>query len=333
MAETASDSCRSSDLETSASSDTESDASLAWRTRTVGSIRLTNGFWIYSSEQLASTPSLQDGLDVELEADLRFIGCELIQQASGLLRLSHAVVTTAQMLFHRFYVRQSFFVHSFKIAAMACVMLASKIEYAPRHLFDVIGAFRLVDQLRKDSTARPPQQDLGYVTLKHLVVQTEWRVLRDLGYCVRVQHSHKLITPIVELVLQRADRKIIQLAWNYMNDCHRSDIVLRYPPETIVCACIQIASRLRRTPMPDAPHWYTAFGVSDADMDAAVRRILGLYVRPKVNVAKVEWLVHLLRSQIMKSKGVDFAHSPLNRRAGSNQLGQPFSQFELFESL
>lgn len=37
--------------------------------------------------KLESTPSQQDGLDKEVETDLRVLGCELIQIAGNLLKL------------------------------------------------------------------------------------------------------------------------------------------------------------------------------------------------------------------------------------------------------
>lgn len=38
-------------------------------------------------ERLSTTPSMFDGLDLNTEADLRILGCELIQSAGILLRL------------------------------------------------------------------------------------------------------------------------------------------------------------------------------------------------------------------------------------------------------
>lgn len=38
-------------------------------------------------EKLSPSPSVQDGLDVDTETDLRILGCELIQTSGILLRL------------------------------------------------------------------------------------------------------------------------------------------------------------------------------------------------------------------------------------------------------
>lgn len=42
---------------------------------------------ILDEDQLANTPSIKDGLDKEVEIDLRIVGCEYIQMAGILLQL------------------------------------------------------------------------------------------------------------------------------------------------------------------------------------------------------------------------------------------------------
>lgn len=42
-------------------------------------------------ESLSPTPSMQDGLDLSTETDLRILGCELIQSAGILLRLPQVI--------------------------------------------------------------------------------------------------------------------------------------------------------------------------------------------------------------------------------------------------
>lgn len=42
---------------------------------------------ILDEDQLKNTPSIKDGLDKEVEIDLRIVGCEYIQMAGILLKL------------------------------------------------------------------------------------------------------------------------------------------------------------------------------------------------------------------------------------------------------
>ncbi|VDP13029.1 unnamed protein product [Soboliphyme baturini] len=102
---------------------------------------------LLSGELLDTSPSLQDGLDVETERDLRYLGCELIQLSSVLLKLPQVAAATGQILFQRFYYAKSFVRYNFEQTAMACLNLASKIEEAPRRFRDVINVFHHLKQI------------------------------------------------------------------------------------------------------------------------------------------------------------------------------------------
>lgn len=55
--------------------------------RQFGKIILTLENCLLSDNKIQETPSQQDGLDKEVETDLRILGCELIQIAGILLKL------------------------------------------------------------------------------------------------------------------------------------------------------------------------------------------------------------------------------------------------------
>lgn len=75
---------------------------------------------------------------------------------------------------------------------MACVVLASKIEEAPRRVRDVLNAFHHLEQLRRKQTPEPLLLDHAYMALKNQVIKAERRVLKELGFCVHVKHPHKV---------------------------------------------------------------------------------------------------------------------------------------------
>lgn len=55
--------------------------------RLYSEVSLTIDHSLIPEERLSPTPSMQDGLDLHSETDLRILGCELIQAAGILLRL------------------------------------------------------------------------------------------------------------------------------------------------------------------------------------------------------------------------------------------------------
>ena len=75
--------------------------------------------------------------------------------------------------------------------------------------------------------------------------------------------------------------------WNYMNDSFRTDVFVRFHPETIACACIYLAARQLQIPLPDRPAWYSIFNVREADVQEICLTILCLYARPRPNIDKL----------------------------------------------
>ncbi|KAK2090551.1 Cyclin-L1 [Saguinus oedipus] len=227
--------------------------------RLYSEVSLTIDHSLIPEERLSPTPSMQDGLDLPSETDLRILGCELIQAAGILLRLPQVAMATGQVLFHRFFYSKSFVKHSFEIVAMACINLASKIEEAPRRIRDVINVFHHLRQLRgksdqlhlpKPGTPSPLILDQNYINTKNQVIKAERRVLKELGFCVHVKHPHKIIVMYLQVLECERNQTLVQTAWkteaeikNYMNDSLRTNVFVRFQPETIACACIYLAAR------------------------------------------------------------------------------------------
>lgn len=70
-----------------------------------------------------------------------------------------------------------------------------------------------------------------------------------------------------------------------MNDALRSDVFVRYDPETVACACIYLSARRLRITLPKAPAWYTLFNVQQLQIEDVCKRILRLYIRSKVSIS------------------------------------------------
>lgn len=77
-----------------------------------------------------------------------------------------------------------------------------------------------------------------------------------------------------------------------MNDALRTDAFVRYDPETIACACIWLAARLLKYPLPEQPPWYLVLRVKQEHIEDVATSILMLYSRKKVGF--LPYLVFLL---------------------------------------
>lgn len=69
-----------------------------------------------------------------------------------------------------------------------------------------------------------------------------------------------------------------------MNDSLRTDVFLRYSPETIACACIYLTARKLKIVLPKSPKpWFNLFVDADEkDIQDICRKIVQLYKRQKV---------------------------------------------------
>ncbi|XP_014254063.1 cyclin-L1 isoform X2 [Cimex lectularius] len=267
-----------------------------------GKIELSLNNVLLPEERLTTTPSKLDGMDQETETDSRVLGCELIQTAGILLKLPQVAMATGQVLFQRFYYSKSFVRHSMETTAMACVCLASKIEEAPRRIRDVINVFHHIRQVNSQKPISPMVLDQHYIDLKTEVIKAERRVLKELGFCVHVKHPHKVIVMYLQVLGFEKHKNFMQLSWNYMNDALRSDVFMRYDPETIACACVYLSARYLEICLPKVPPWFGIFKVTEAQILDICHRILLLYKRSKVNVEELEKKVADLKRQYQESK-------------------------------
>ncbi|XP_026468513.1 cyclin-L1 [Ctenocephalides felis] len=273
----------------------KTEAPISKVSKPYGEIVLTLENCLLPEEKLLQTPSKADGLDEEIEKDLRILGCELIQSAGILLKLPQVAMATGQVLFQRFYYSKSFVRHSMETTAMACICLASKIEEAPRRIRDVINVFHHLKQLKDEKPIETLILDQQYIDLKNQVIKSERRVLKELGFCVHVKHPHKLIVMFLQVLCYEKNEKLMQLSWNYMNDSLRTDVFMRHNPETVACACIYMTARELNINLPKSPDWFSIFNVSKADIHDVCYSVLNLYSRPKPDADSLEKAVSVLR--------------------------------------
>ncbi|XP_022116311.2 cyclin-L1 [Pieris rapae] len=260
-----------------------------------GKIVLTLHNCLLPETTFKETPSQADGLDIETEIDLRVLGCEMIQTAGILLKLPQVAMATGQMYLQRFYYSKSFVRYPMETTAMGSIYLASKVEEKPCRIRDVINVFHHIKQVRAQKPISPLIVDLNYIELKNQVIKAERRILKELGFCVHVKHPHKLIVVYLQLLQYEKNKALMQMAWNYMNDALRTDVFMRFPPETIACACIFLTARKIGLPLPNNPHWFLLFKVTEEEIREICVRILQLYKRSKVNPEELESKVDSLR--------------------------------------
>lgn len=240
---------------------------------------------------LARSPSQAEGVSATAERAHRFFGCELVQEASALLRLPQTVAATAQTLLQRFYWRRSLReFDAFRMAA-ASLFLAAKSEERPRRARELLAVFYALYRRRKWQRTRAAQQTLDpdgatYARWREWLLRAERQLLIDLGFSVYTvtEHPHKFILYYVKVV--GGSDALAQRAWGYVNDSLRTDLCVRQRAEVIACAAIFLAARVLQVKLPDDPYWYALFGVTRRELYETSIAIMELYKAEE----KVVWL-------------------------------------------
>uniref|UniRef100_A0A8C6K613 Uncharacterized protein n=1 Tax=Melopsittacus undulatus TaxID=13146 RepID=A0A8C6K613_MELUD len=89
---------------------------------------------------------------------------------------------------------------------------------------------------------------------------------------------------------------------NYMNDSLRTDVFVRFQPESIACACIYLAARTLEIPLPNRPHWFLLFGATEEEIQEICLKILQLYTRKKVDLSDLESKIEKKKLAIEEAK-------------------------------
>lgn len=240
------------------------------------------------------------------------------------MRLPQVAMATACVLFHRFFYSKSFVRNKMEVVAMACVCLSCKIEEDPRRPRDVINVFSHIKQVRLGKPIKPVVLDADYVRLKSNVLGLERRVLKELGFCVHIKHPHKLIFMYLQLLGYENEQKFMQMSWNFINDSLRTDIFVRYQPETIATACIYLSARKLNIPLPKKPSWYSILNVEEDDIRDCCYRIICLYQKTKPNQEELEKICDNLKAALDKKKKQ--AREAADRLLTGSAVNSPSSQ-------
>ncbi|XP_075927797.1 uncharacterized protein LOC116948649 [Petromyzon marinus] len=211
--------------------------------------------WIFTREQMDSTPSRLAGIDADRELLYRQQAATLVQDMGQRLNVPQLVINTAIVYMHRF-----FMFHSFKdvhkhLLAQSAIFLAAKVEDQPRKLEHVI---RVAQACLAPREAPLNPKHLVYLQKAQDLIMLETMLLQTLGFDVTVVHPHTHVVKCSQLV--RASKDLAHTSYFMAtNSLHLTTLCLRYPPSVVACVCIHLACKWSSWEIPmssDGQPWW-----------------------------------------------------------------------------
>ncbi|KAH8251488.1 hypothetical protein KR038_006014 [Drosophila bunnanda] len=236
--------------------------------------------WYYDKKELRETPSILDGISFETERRYRKEGARFIMECGTKMGLGHNTMATGVVYFHRFYMFHSFRSFPRYVTACCCLFFAGKVEETPKKCRDIIKTARgILSDNYFCSFGEDPKEEV--MTLERILLQT-------IKFDLQVEHPYTFLLKYAKCFKgdQQKLQKMVQMAWNFVNDSLSTVVCLQWEPEIIAVALIHLASKLSKFTVqdwdgrqPQHQRWWDMF-VSDVTMEILediCHQVLDLY--------------------------------------------------------
>jgi cyclin T len=267
--------------------------------------------WIFEKAQLEQV--IIKAPNPAEEEPLRRRTISFMQEAGQRLGMPMQAIATAIVFFQRYFALRTVATPDRLDMATTALFLASKVEDMPKKLCDVIcKTRRLHDSVVGTGTGAPiAESSPEYAAIRERVLQLELELLKHLSFDMTVEHPYKTLVSFARKLRATSSsmsaaaaaaaagadaaataasaherekedaesRKLVQDAWNFVNDSLVTNLSLRFPPNLISIAALFLAHRRRKKIMtvPGDQPWWVVFGVSVEAVEQICQEILSIY--------------------------------------------------------
>ncbi|KAF2500375.1 cyclin-like protein [Lophium mytilinum] len=220
--------------------------------------------WIFTEDELLRTPSIIDGMPLELEKGNRKKGANFILQIGILLKLPQMTLSTACVFFNRFLMRQTLVakpaenfkpMHHYQVAATS-LFLATKVEENCRKMKELIVA--CVRVATKNPNAIVDEQTKDYWKWRDTILYNEDVLLETLCFDLSLEPTHKLMYDMLVYLGVQHDKRLRDAAWAFLNDSALTSLCLLFSSRTIAAAALFAGAKMCNIAFPDEdgkPWW------------------------------------------------------------------------------
>ncbi|KAK4659320.1 hypothetical protein QC762_109130 [Podospora pseudocomata] len=220
--------------------------------------------WLFTLDEVKSTPSIMDGLPIGEERLRRAKGVNFIYQAGMLLELPQITIWVAAVFFHRFYMRYSMVeqnggIHHYNIAATS-LFLANKTEENCRKTKDLIIAVAKVAQ--KNTKLIIDEQSKEYWRWRDSILAFEEIMLETLTFDLMINNPYGEIFDLLgELDLIKS-HKLRDGVWAFCNDACLTVLPLVLSTREVAISAIFFSATVNKVQIGDVrgQSWWVYLG-------------------------------------------------------------------------
>ncbi|KAK4883594.1 hypothetical protein RN001_006913 [Aquatica leii] len=239
--------------------------------------------WYYDKNELRNTPSALDNIDYETELRYRREGARFIIDSGSKMKLGCNTAATGVVYFHRFYMFHSFRQFPRYVTACCCLFLAGKVEETPKKCKTIIETAQdILGDAKFTSFGVDPKEEV--MTLERILLQT-------IKFDLQIEHPYSYLVSYAKCL--KGDKlklkKMVQMAWTFVNDSLCTTLSLQWEPEIIAVALMYLAGKLSQFEVVDWVgrnnkhlRWWDMY-VEDVTMDLLediCHQVLDLYSQP-----------------------------------------------------
>lgn len=231
--------------------------------------------WIFTDDEMLSTPSILDGITPEEERMRRAKGVNFITQVGIILKVPQMTLAVASTFFHRFLMRKSCVpekggIHQYTMAATA-LFLATKTEENCRKTKEIVIAVAKVAQ--KNASLIIDEQSKEYWRWRDSMLLYEETMLEDLTFDLVLKSPYTVLYGFLNRLNLGENKPVRNVAWAFLNDSCMTTLCLTQTAKDIAIGAVYFALKFQGEGLPDDDEgraWWEGLGGDPEKITKAV---------------------------------------------------------------
>ncbi|KAG2185933.1 hypothetical protein INT43_002371 [Umbelopsis isabellina] len=238
----------------------------------------------FSKRHQSLLSNLKKGNVPGKEHSVRHGSCTFIQTVGKKLGFPQTTISTAQALYHRFYLFYSIRTYSPNDISITAIYVASKIEETIKKLRDIFVVIHSVKH--PESKELDPEQVSE--ERRRRIIGYEKLMLETLCFDFQIRHPYEVMVKFVKYINVHQDidgREVARKAYMLLVDSYKTPLCLEYPAHSIAAGAIWLADLLLKDEaanfqgLDKTKPWDLVFRTRLDDMEDVCHQILDLYIQ------------------------------------------------------